>query len=52
MGPLTLDSEDFFYWSPEDIQSYPLPPGPEDAWFIDRSRTDRPGTTEETPDEQ
>jgi len=26
-------SEDFFYWAPEEICHYPHP-GPEDAWFV------------------
>jgi hypothetical protein len=34
MAPLVPESEDFFYWAPEYIFTYPVPPGPEDAWFL------------------
>lgn len=33
MAILTPQSEDFFYWAPEEVLSYPQPPGPEDRWF-------------------
>ncbi|MEJ2382218.1 MAG: hypothetical protein P8076_13750 [Gammaproteobacteria bacterium] len=34
MAPLVPESEDFLYWAPEYIFTYPVPPGPEDAWFL------------------
>lgn len=43
MAPLVPESEDFFYWAPEYIVTYPVPPGPEDAWFL-ADDGDRPTT--------
>lgn len=51
MEPLKIESEDFFYWSPEDIWTYPLPAGPEDAWFTDRRHEDQGAAREETDHE-
>lgn len=39
MQRLIPQSEDFFYWSPEEICHYPVPPGPEDDWFSVRDAT-------------
>ncbi|NIW86320.1 MAG: hypothetical protein GWN09_06925 [Gammaproteobacteria bacterium] len=46
MAILTPQSEDFFYWAPEEILGYPQPPGPEDRWFGDAQR-DAPWAQEE-----
>jgi hypothetical protein len=41
MKPLIPQSEDFFYWAPEEICNYPVPPGPEDDWFTNRTALER-----------
>lgn len=35
MIQVTPVSEDFFYWDPESICTYPVQHGVEDGWFIE-----------------
>ena len=47
MKPLQPVSEEFFYWDPEAICSYPVREGIEEEWFSKKAKRHKDGSAEQ-----